>query len=91
MLPPQFQDKGVVVFLGYGGPAAKINPKTGESTAGYALYVHENLDAFHKVGTAKYLEIPFDAAKHGMNERLAQAMRQAKHGGISGFGDPEGI
>jgi len=91
VLPPEYDDKSVIVYLGYGGPAAKINPKTGESTAGYALYVHENLDAFHPVGTAKYLELPFDQAKRGMDERLAQAMRQAAHGGISDLGDPEGI
>lgn len=91
VLPPEFQHDGVVVYLGYGGPAAKINPKTGESTDSYALYVHENLDAFHKVGTAKYLELPFDQAKTGMDRRLAEAMRQAKHGGISGLGDPGAI
>lgn len=72
---PQYQGKTVIVDIGYGGPAAKINPKTGESTAGYALYVHENLDAFHKVGTCKFLEWPFLQAISGMAARIGDFMR----------------
>lgn len=68
----------VRVELGYGGPAAKINPKTGESTDGYALVVHENLEAFHKVGTAKFLELPFNQATRGMDGRLAEFVRKDK-------------
>lgn len=70
----------VRVELGYGGPAARINPKTGKSTDAYALYVHENLEAFHPVGSAKYLELPFNQATKGMGERLANAMRQDLNG-----------
>ncbi len=81
----------VTVYLGYGGPAAKINSKTGESTDGYALIVHENLEAFHPVGSAKYLEMPFDQAKRGMGARLANGIREDMHGGVEGLGDPEGI
>ncbi len=83
--------KTITVFLGYGGPAAKINSKTGESTDGYALIVHENLEAFHPVGTAKYLEMPFDQAKRGMAARVAAGIRSDMHGGLEQFGDPEGI
>lgn len=61
----------IFVLIGYGGVAAKFNPKTGESTGNYALFVHENLDAFHHVGMAKFLEIPFNAARAGMSGRLA--------------------
>lgn len=84
---PVYQDKTVTVDMGYGGPAAKINPKTGESTDAYALYVHENLDAFHKVGTAKFLEMPFDQASEGMAARVAAKMRAGgqESGGFSGF------
>lgn len=28
-------------------------------TQEYAIYVHENLEAYHEVGNAKFLEIPF--------------------------------
>lgn len=79
---PTFEGSETEVLLGYGGPAAKINPKTGESTDSYALYVHENLDAFHKVGTAKYLEMPFDQAKNDMGERVAKGMASDKFSDI---------
>lgn len=79
---PRYEGKTVTVDIGYGGPAAKINRKTGESTAGYALYVHENLDAFHKVGTAKFLEMPFDQAAEGMGGRLGNEIKTA--GGFTG-------
>ena len=65
----------ISVYFGYGGPAAKINPKTGESTDSYALRVHENLEAFHPVGTAKFLEMPFDQATVGIGARIASNMR----------------
>lgn len=72
---PERRGDTLEVLIGYGGPAAKINSKTGESTDGYALYVHENLEAHHPVGTAKYLEMPFDQAKSGMGARVAAGMR----------------
>lgn len=78
----------ITVELGYGGPAARINKKSGESTDGYALIVHENLEAFHPVGTAKFLEMPFDAAKRGMGARIAAAIRADMHGGLTSLGDP---
>lgn len=75
--PPEIIEGGqtIRVEIGYGGPAAKINPKTGQSADGYALFVHENLEAHHPVGTAKYLEIPFNAAKPGMEDRIVAGMR----------------
>lgn len=88
----------VRVEFGYGGPAAKINPKTGESTDAYALMVHENLEAFHKVGSAKYLELPFNQATSGMTGRLAAAIDAELsgapapnfvYGGLSELGQPE--
>lgn len=85
---PERDGDVITVFLGYGGPAAQINKKTGESTDAYALYVHENLEAFHPVGTAKYLEMPFDQAKSGMGARIAAAIRADMHGGLTSLGDP---
>lgn len=48
------------VRLGYGYGEEK-NPKSGQIAAGYAIYVHENLKARHKVGKAKFLEDPMKA------------------------------
>jgi len=52
------------VDLVYGGPAAD-----------YALRVHEDLDAFHRVGQAKYLEEPLNDAIPGMAQRIANDSR----------------
>jgi len=83
-------DGVVEVLLGYGGPAAKINSKTGESTDAYALYVHEDLEAFHKVGTAKYLSLPFDQATRGMGRRLAENLKADLAGMSTPFGAESG-
>lgn len=79
----------LVVEVGYGGTASKINPKTGEPSGKYALMVHENLEAFHKVGMAKYLEIPFNAAVRGMGARLADFVRGRVSGGDQSPAGPE--
>ncbi len=74
--PPQREGSVISVVFGYGGPAARINPKSGESSDAYALYVHEDLEANHpRGGQAKYLEVPFLAAQEGMDERLANRLR----------------
>jgi hypothetical protein len=56
---PQIKESSVSVEIGFGG-----------SAVGYALAVHENLKARHKVGNAKYLERPF--FEH--QERLIRAV-----------------
>jgi hypothetical protein len=43
------------------------------------------------VGTAKFLEMPFDQAKRGMGARIANGIRSDMHGGVSSMGEPEGI
>lgn len=45
-------------LLGYGGNGNPINPLTGEPASSYMVAVHENLDVFHPVGKAKFLEDP---------------------------------
>jgi hypothetical protein len=66
---PQEQSGGVSIELGFGGPAAP-----------YAVIVHEDLNAFHKVGQAKYLEEPVNQAKPGMSGRIARDVRAATKG-----------
>lgn len=55
-------DEGV--RLAYGGAAS-----------GYAIYVHENLEARHPVGQAKYLEQPVLEALPGLAGRVAAVIR----------------
>lgn len=44
--------------IGYGGNGDPVNPKTGKPASYYAVYVHEDLQAQHPVGKAKFLEDP---------------------------------
>lgn len=62
---PQVSGNKITVRCGYGGPAA-----------GYALYVHENLEANHPVGKAKYLEDPFNRRLPGLSGRMAARLEK---------------
>lgn len=65
---PAINGDRVTVTLGY--------------AAEYALYVHEHLGARHKVGTAKFLEIPYLAWKRGALKTIADSFRAARSIGI---------
>lgn len=56
---PVVRDGGVEVEIVVGGPAAD-----------YAVYVHEDLDAFHRVGEAKFLEKAVNRARPGLSGRI---------------------
>lgn len=43
--------------IGYGKPDY-VNPKSGKPASSYMVKVHEDLDAVHPVGKAKFLEDP---------------------------------
>lgn len=95
--PPQRDGDTITVTIGYGGPAGGSGEMEGlaiddailfgtaraKDPAVYAIYVHENLEAHHPVGSAKYLEIPFQTAKRGMTARIAADMR-AELSGVGG-------
>ncbi len=74
-LPEESAGGGVSVTLGYGGPA-KTRTRDGKMFVGYAIVVHENLQAHHPVGGAKYLERPVLEAVGGMEGRLAADLRK---------------
>jgi len=57
---PEYSGRDVSVRISVGGPAAK-----------YALFVHENLQARHPVGQAKFLETALSEATPGMARRIA--------------------
>ena len=52
--PPEMDGNTITVMLGFGGPA-------GGKDVNYALVVHENMQAHHPRGQAKYLETPMKA------------------------------
>lgn len=70
VVPPKTDREKVTVELAFGGPAAD-----------YAVWVHENLDAHHNVGQAKYLEIPLreslDKIQRDLDDATARAIRNA--------------
>lgn len=72
---PESAHGRVTVTLGYGGPA-KTQTRDGKSVVGYAVVVHEDLQARHPVGGPKYLERPALEAAGGMGERLAADVRK---------------
>lgn len=60
---PVIGEGSIHVEMGFGGAAQ-----------GYAIYVHENLEAFHARGMAKFLQLPFNQAQNGMAGRIADDM-----------------
>jgi hypothetical protein len=58
---PERSWRGVSVSLGYGGEAA-----------GYAVYVHEDLEALHPHGEAKFLESVIKESVPYMAQRIAK-------------------
>lgn len=64
IIGPIIRGKSIYVLIAAGGPAAP-----------YAIYVHENLDAFHKVGQAKYIESVILESRPYMAARVAKRMQ----------------
>lgn len=58
---PVREGRVIRVYIVAGGPAEM-----------YALIVHEDLDAFHKVGEAKYIERPLMESAPYMADRIAK-------------------
>lgn len=71
--PPVRQGGALVVVLGYGGPAGSGNQgATNSREVGYAVYVHENTQAQHTTGQAKFLEQPVLEAQRTLGRTLAE-------------------
>lgn len=62
---PERHGRQVTVTLGFGGAAEE-----------YALIVHEDLEAFHKVGQAKYLESVLDESAPYIKDRIAERLKR---------------
>lgn len=59
--PTRGQGRIIYTLIVAGGPAAS-----------YAIYVHENLEAFHPVGQAKYIESVIMESRSHMGARVAR-------------------
>jgi len=71
VMPPEFKGTNVSVTIAVGGVAAP-----------YAIHVHENLDAEHKTGQAKFLETTLKESAPFMAQRVARRidLRRASEG-----------
>lgn len=70
---PVREGSTIVVECGFGGPAGTGNQgETQDEDVGYAVFVHEDLTAHHTVGQAKYLEVPVNARRATLPERIAE-------------------
>lgn len=52
----------------------------GSTAADYAVYVHENLEAYHPHGKAKYLEDPLTRQVNGISGRIADKIERSMKG-----------
>lgn len=78
---PKAGRRGIEIELGFGGVAGSGNQgSTNKEDVGYAIRVHEDLNAYHKVGHAKFLELPFNQASEGLKNRLSAALREVMRG-----------
>lgn len=73
---PEVENGTITVACGFGGPAGSGNQGgTNSEAVGYAVYVHEDLNAHHNVGNAKFLENPLNRRKATMVGRMIQRLR----------------
>lgn len=78
--PPEVFGSRASVEFGFGGPSGSgnVSGDTNSENVDYAVKVHEDLESFHRVGQAKYLEVPVNRAIPGMSDRIAKDVsRQA--------------
>lgn len=71
-------------LLGYGGNGDPINPTTGQRASSYMVAVHEDLEANHPVGKAKFLEDPVREYAATKFERIVFKYAQESLAGMGG-------
>ena len=74
---PERRASVIRVALGFGGVAGSGNQ--GQSNAedvGYAVYVHEDCNAYHDVGRCKYLEIHVRQTVRRLPRRIAREVHR---------------
>ena len=62
--------------VGYGGNGDPVNPKSGQSASDYMVVVHEDLEAAHPTGKAKFLEDPVRRYQEKFPSRAARHIRE---------------
>lgn len=75
VVPPVLEGGEATIVLAFGGDGA-VN-EHGVPVDSYAVVVHEDLEAHHPVGEAKFLERPLLEHAPGLPEAVAARMRAA--------------
>ena len=77
--PTQVDAETQVVTLAFGGPAGSGNQgETNDVDVGYAVYVHEDLEAFHPTGEAKFLESVLLQSAPYLADRVATRLARVR-------------
>jgi hypothetical protein len=75
-----YEVRGIAGFyaatIGYGGNGDPVNPKTGQHASEYMVAVHEDLEAQHPVGKAKFLEDPLREYQQRYGRNAADIIRR---------------
>ena len=69
---PVIVDGMVSASIVYGADPSIKNPKTGTPVADYIIPLHENLDAYHPNGEAKFLESTLKESERHLGPRVAR-------------------
>lgn len=67
--------EGFAAEIGYGAKAGSVNPKSGEHPSEYMITVHEDLEVYHKIGKAKFLEDPVRDYQRKLAPRFARFVK----------------
>ena len=65
---------GTTIRFGYGGPNVQFNPNSKKWSNEYMLSVHEDLNAVHPTGQAKFFTQPLDAREDLILSNIYKAM-----------------
>lgn len=74
----KIRSSGAIVLaeMGYGKNGDPVDPKTGKRASEYMLPVHEDLEAIHQVGKAKYLEDPWRKLTPNFRRNIADSVNK---------------
>lgn len=69
-------DAMILAELGYGRNGDPVDRRTGKHASEYMVVVHEDLEAVHEVGKAKYLEDPWRKYAPKFRQNIADSVNK---------------
>lgn len=71
VMGPEVRPGSISATIAY-ATRGETNPKTGQPVSDYIIPLHEDLDAFHPNGEAKFLESTLNESERHLGPRLAR-------------------